>query len=276
MTELQIQFYQAQEQKRHNIAQEQITRWYNEASAATNQMNAETNRLNFGVNAFNARTNQQNMLVNSRNADTNAANAQTNYYNMLVNRQNANINQQNADTNAFNAATNRLNYSVNVANAMTNLFNAQTNRQNAQTQKDRLELDKVNSVSQRALWEADANYKNQTLQPIIDKYSSEVFKNLSGGGGSKGSSGAKGFITNSWVLNDMNSAKQQADGSKQWLESDEPSTWFGSMLSSPLYTTASFGRLAYLSTRKAFTDTWNSFKDQVGAMSRPARAGHGF
>lgn len=276
MTELQIQFYQAQEQKRHNLAQEEITRWYNEASAATNQMNAETNRLNFGVNAFNARTNQQNMLVNRRNADTNAANAQTNYNNMLVNRQNANINQQNADTNAYNAATNRLNYSVNMANAVTNLFNAQTNRQNAQIQKDRLELDRLNSVSQRALWEADADYKRKIIQPTIDKYNSEVFKNLAGGSGSKGSSGFGGFLTNSWMMNDMNSAKQQADGSKTWLESDEPSTWFGSMLSSPLHTTASFGRLAYLSSKQAFTDTWNAFKDQVGAMNRPGRAGHGF
>lgn len=261
MTELQIQFYEAQEAKRHNIAQEALTRWYNQATAATNQMNAETNRLNFGVNAANAETNRHNMLINSRNADTNAANAQTNYNNMLVNRQNAQINQQNADTNAFNAATNRLNYTVNLANAQTNMFNALINKQNADTQANRLELDRLNSETQRELWSADAAFKRGTLQPTIDKYASEAYKNYYGsggaGGGNSNGSGFQSIIANSFIKQDMNHFRQMAEGSRSWFNSDKSSEWFGSMLSSPVYTTASFGVLAGKAAKQKWKDIEN-------------------
>lgn len=263
MTELQIQFYEAQEAKRHNIAQEALTSWYNKVTAATNQMNAETNRMNFGVNAANAETNRQNMLVNRQNAETNAANAQTNYNNMLVNRQNAQTNQQNADTNAFNAATNRLNYTVNLANAQTNMFNALINQQNANTQANRLELDKQNSAVQRELWSADTAFKRGTLQPTIDKYASEVYKNYYGSGSSGGSfssgSGLPGFITTSFVKQDMNKFREMANGSTSWFNSDKSSEWFGSMLSSPVYTTASFGVLA----GKAAKQKWKDWENQM-------------
>lgn len=259
MTELQIQFYEAQEAKRHNLAQEALTNWYNRASAATNQMNAETNRMNFGVNAANAETNRQNMLVNRYNADTNAANAQTNYNNMLVNRQNAQINQQNADTNAFNAQTNRLNYTVNLANAQTNMFNALINQQNANIQASRLELDRQNSEVQRQLWEADTTFKRETLQPSIDKYASETFKNYYGSGSAGGKSGLSGLISNSFIKQDLNNFRQMADGSKTWFTSDKSSEWFGSMLSSPGYTLSSFGVLA----GKAFNKAIDKIVDPV-------------
>lgn len=273
MTELQIQFYEAQEAKRHNIAQEALTSWYNQATAATNQMNAETNRLNYNVNAANAETNRQNMLVNRRNAETNAANAQTNYNNMLVNRQNAQTNQQNADTNAFNAATNRLNYTVNLANAQTNRFNALINQQNANTQANRLELDRQNSEVQRELWSADAAFKRETLQPTIDKYASEAYKNYYGTGGSGGSSGSgSGFqnlLANSWIRQDMNNYRQMAQGTKSWFTSDKSSEWFGSMLSSPVYTTASFGVLA----AKAAKKKWNEWENTSGYTDYPSTFG---
>lgn len=268
MTELQIQFYEAQEAKRHNIAQEALTSWYNQATAATNQMNAETNRMNFGVNAANAETNRQNMLVNRQNATTNAANAQTNYNNMLVNRQNAQINQQNANTNAFNAATNRLNYTVNLANAQTNMFNALINQRNADTQANRLELDRQNSAVQRELWSADAAFKRATLQPTIDKYASEAYKNYYGSGGSGGGSGngfgLQGLIANSFIKQDMNNFRKMANGSQSWFTSDKSSEWFGSMISSPVYTTASFGVLA----GKAAKQKWKDWENE-GADYKP-------
>lgn len=276
MTDLQIQYYKANEDKRHNLATEALTNWINRATAATNQMNAETNRLNYGVNAANAETNRNNMLINSRNADTNAANSQINYYNMLVNRanadtnrinantnvfnantnrMNANTNRMNANTNAFNAQTNRLNYDVNRINAATNARNAATNEFNAQTQLKRYMLDANNAEYQRRLWSAEANYKEQITDPTVRKLNAEALKATSGGNsnGSGGRTGIAGILGKTWLANDLNKLYQMANGTADWLESDKSSQWYGSMLSQPGYTTASFVRLLGKTAHKVYS-----------------------
>lgn len=289
MTDLQIQFYKASEEKRHNLASEALTSWFNQATAATNQMNAETNRLNYGVNAANAETNRANMLINRQNADTNAANAQTNYYNMLVNRTNAETNRMNADTNAYNAQTNRLNYTVNKQNADTNRLNYMVNKQNAdtnarnaainfynaETQRKRYDLDVVNSSYQQKLWDAETYYKQQITDPTVEKLRSETLRNLANGG-KGGSGGSKSFISNllasNWLMNDLGKLNQMGNGTLSWLDTNKSSQWFGSMLSSPFYTAASFGRLAGKAVGKVFHDQLNKqevYKNTTGAVDYP-------
>jgi hypothetical protein len=120
--ELALNKQQISEVERHNLAVEQNARdqiaigWH---EAETARYNAETNRLNYSVNAYNAETNRMN-----------------------------------AKTNQYNAETNRLNYFVNKQNAATNWYNAQTQRGYLELQKEMqpytIELTKAQTASQLA------------------------------------------------------------------------------------------------------------------------------
>jgi hypothetical protein len=120
--ELALNKRQLSEVERHNLAVEENAReqirigWH---EAESTRMNAETNRLNYSVNAYNAETNRMN-----------------------------------AQTNRYNADTNRLNYQVNKQNAQTNWYNAQTQRGYLQLQQElqpyTIELTKAQTESQRA------------------------------------------------------------------------------------------------------------------------------
>lgn len=135
MLPVQVNYWTLQETIRHNKATEGLSGEQNrialiQAEAAKSQaetaakrlpieqMNAETNRLNYGVNLQNAGTNAYNADINRMNAETNARNAATN--------------ERNADINAYNAATKarevEYNYEIGSLNAQTNAYNAETSR----------------------------------------------------------------------------------------------------------------------------------------------------
>lgn len=132
MLQSQINYWNLQEQKRHNLLTEQAA---NEQAAASmisasasrtqaeiakelvpfekmkaqaSKSQADASLLQADAALQNAETNRGNLVVNQRNAATNERNAETNRYNADINAYNAAINQQNANTNAFNAETNRI------------------------------------------------------------------------------------------------------------------------------------------------------------------------
>jgi len=161
LTSNQINWAKVQEDQRSHLRSEELT--------------AESN----AIAKENARINQLNADVNARNADTNAANARTNAFNAQINAQNAETNRMRADIDSRNADTNLLNASTRqaelalaqqelqermrsnmrneeikaqqVANDMfLGIENMGIARTKADTERDRLEMEKLNSKAQRA------------------------------------------------------------------------------------------------------------------------------
>lgn len=118
MTTNQLRYWELQESKRTNVANEGISQQNatsNASTAESRQRDSFTNQQNAGTNWFNAQVNQQ-------NANTRDYEAQTGRLNYGVNAKNASVNAQNANTNARNANTN-------VGQLLVSQFNAKSNDQ---------------------------------------------------------------------------------------------------------------------------------------------------
>jgi hypothetical protein len=170
--ELELESQKLQETERHNKESEGVAReqlligWFD---ANSGRMNAETNRLNYGVNAKNAESNAMNAETNRLNYYVNKQNADTNAYNASTNRMNAETNRMNAQTMQYSARTDRMNALTNQRNAATNEYNAQSNRiqanaaaRNAATQADRVAFE--NRMA------SEANRRANELQPYELQY----------------------------------------------------------------------------------------------------------
>lgn len=138
MLQSQINYWNLQEQKRHNAATEEAQFQQSQASLMSanasrtqaeiakelmpfEKMKAQATQTQAQASIMQADAALQNAETNRGNLDVNRMNAVTNQRNADINQQNANINQQNADTNMWNAF-------INQQNANTNAFNAETNR----------------------------------------------------------------------------------------------------------------------------------------------------
>lgn len=154
--------------ERHNLATEAAAieqnkiAWHQADSA---RMNADTNRLNYGVNYMNAETNRLNYGVNYMNAETN--------------RLNYGVNAQNAATNALNAQTNARNAAVNERNAAINEANYQLARNMQQYKIQESIAAAAYSRQQAADLQAkqDAGYwESTTWANYHGRYASELLK----------------------------------------------------------------------------------------------------
>lgn len=116
MLQSQVNYWNLQETKRHNLAMEDVENRkadYQGMSSSANVMQAETSRMLVPLEAIKA---QASMMQ----AEASKENVQVNWANAFTNARNADINQYNADTNRINAGV--------------NLFKAETERMSAESQ----------------------------------------------------------------------------------------------------------------------------------------------
>jgi uncharacterized phage infection (PIP) family protein YhgE len=167
--ELELNKRAVSETERHNLATEQAAKdqlavsWH---QAYTARQNADTNRMNYGVNLLNAETNRLNYGVNAKNAETNRLNYGVNAMNAETNRLNYGVNAMNAQTNARNAAVNERNAAVNERNAATNEYNAYVNRLNygVNLAKSRAEIDYMKAQTADVQAKTASQYWEATTQ----------------------------------------------------------------------------------------------------------------
>lgn len=115
------------ETNRHNLVMESQG-WANidvaTRNAASNELNAQTNRLNYGVNVMNANTRlleynldswfkTEDIRVRDENLSISRFQSLNDYRSTSVNQSNASTNRMNAETNAQNADTNQWNAAIN-------------------------------------------------------------------------------------------------------------------------------------------------------------------
>lgn len=214
MTNNQVNWVNAQENKRANLANEEIKREQNAITQSHNVMDeairvasnriteghyvrqdAETNRSNLAnealkgrqmdiseyeaqTNRYNAKTNRLNYNVNKRNAATNEKNAETNLINAHANVLNAYTNQRNANTNAFVAETGRLQYGESVRhNLAEEGIKSEANRINEtyNTEKVR-QTDYINSVNAVYMQNQISNANKQTSSNVENQAADTAVK----------------------------------------------------------------------------------------------------
>lgn len=147
--ELALNERQIKETERHNLAGEALSQEQNRIAwhqAESARMNADTNRLNYAVNAY--------------NADTNRMNAETNRLNYQVNAWNAQTNAQNAATNAYLASlqAQRVALEKEKQGYEIALLKAQTDTQHEQASYLKAQAADLTAKFVSGYWDAQADY----------------------------------------------------------------------------------------------------------------------
>lgn len=111
MLQSQVNYWNLQETKRHNLAMEQVENRkadYQGMSSSASVMQAETSRMLVPMEATKAQASMMQAEAAKENVNVNWANAFTNARNADINKMNADTNRINAGTNLFKAETERM------------------------------------------------------------------------------------------------------------------------------------------------------------------------
>ena len=176
MLATQVQYWTIQENKRHNIAMENLG----------NQQNTELIRHNLKTERqqdVNLQQERQRIDISRRSVNesirhnkaaesiTQWANYESRRHNMAneaVARTNALATLQQAQAAKLNAQTNQLNAYTNQRNATANIMNAKTNRLNSQTQSKLASIAGYNAYTQRLVGNANINLMNTNANAVHD------------------------------------------------------------------------------------------------------------
>lgn len=155
----QVNYWNLQETKRHNIVSEAIEGHKAESARISANAAVEANRIgwyNAETNRINAYVNVQNAATNLMNAETNKFNAETQRYTALVN---ADIGYQQLDLNRINTAN-----QTKVANAQVANYLSQANLNNIDA---RTRNDYNNLQNEQLYWQGNVTHA-QVYKTYVD------------------------------------------------------------------------------------------------------------